>query len=125
MNVEESIKKFKTAVLKDIPEFIGSVELYDIETNCYCSVGLALKNIGYNLADPAFKLEYKEDAYGIFSREFGLRGAPIGCMNDEIVRECINRRKINDAHATAPAREVLNKLFDNLEIYKDALASDG
>lgn len=118
------LEVFKLAVLKDVPEFLGSVELYNPQTQCYCIAGLALKNLGFNV--PAIVDQYYnsvptrqvENPYDIFNRFFGLRSSIIGCTNDSIVRasdhvisEVNEKGPEGFEFKKAPAKEVIAKVF--------------
>jgi hypothetical protein len=138
--------RFKEAVLKDVPEFIGSVELYNPSSDCYCTAGLALKNIGYDVKGAIVKARNAGDSTAIelytdFKKEFGLNCASIGMTSDDKVRSSENVVKIprsigNDYsgyYKKAPALEVINGVFESferwpehyLEIIASAVPLDG
>lgn len=116
----EQFEKFKNAVLKEpLPEYIGNVELYNPKTNCYCTAGLALRNLGYDL--PKMLEESKTiegsnyDPYGIFRKEFGVSGATIGCANDDFIGKSKNKIIVSVPgplnYKKAPAKEIIDEVL--------------
>lgn len=133
---EEEDKKFQkhflllsVAIFKNLPERLGSVELYNPQTNCFCTAGLALFNIGYPKGKLFVSTPDETSPYDVFKREFGFDTSQIGCRNDELVRNSPNRfDHKGDSYEyfghtcyrylgkSAPAKEVVVDLLNSIKL---------
>lgn len=123
--IEKRIQKFKDAVLKNVPEKLGAVELYSKHTGYYCVAGLALHNLGYTNEEITTTKIDVEGGYGLFKKEFGFIGGTIGCVNDDFIHKSVNAEydPSFNMKRVAPAREIIDKVFNWINTHKESLSS--